>query len=473
MKLFMPAKSSSPQRFVAEAIDDVLERRQFLKTLCACCGLFALGVSPLHAALNIEPAPARKIHGVFDMQAHDIEERMIAWRRDIHENPELGNQEVRTSALVAQHLKALGYDVREKVATTGIVAVLKGEAGAGPVIALRADMDALPVEEKTDVSFASKARAIWDGDDVPVMHACGHDCHVAILMAAAEILVQNKAHLKGTVKLLFQPAEEKLPRGEVGGARKMLEEGAFADPKPDVVFGLHVGSNLATGMVGYCSGPVTAGSDAFRLTVKGKQTHAGAPWNGVDPIVIASEIVSSMQTLVSRETDVVREPAVLSVGVFKGGTRYNIIPAKVELAGTLRTSAERQRQRMMERFTELATLVAKGMGGEAEVIWEANGYPPVINNPELTTKMAPTLARVAGIDNTKLIERSMGGEDFSYFAQAVPGFFFRVGITGKGRDPREAPANHSDLFLVDESGLIVGLRAMLQLVADYSESDIV
>jgi len=473
MKLFTPAKSSSPQRFVAEAIDDVLERRQFLKTLCACCGLFALGVSPLHAALGIEPAPARKIHGVFDTQAHDIEERMIAWRRDIHENPELGNQEVRTSALVAQHLKALGYEVREKVATTGIVAVLKGGAGAGPVIALRADMDALPVEEKTDVPFASRVRTMWEGDEVSVMHACGHDCHVAILMAAAEILARNRANLKGTVKLLFQPAEEKLPRVEIGGARKMLEEGAFADPKPDVVFGLHVTSNLATGTIGYRPGPISAGSDGFRLTVKGKQTHGATPWNGVDPIVIASEIVSSAQTLVSRETDIVREPAVLSVGVFKGGTRYNIIPAKVELVGTLRTSTEEQRQHLMQRFTELATFTAKAMGGDVEVIWEANGYPPVVNNEELTTKMAPTLARVAGMENTKLIERGMGGEDFSYFAQAVPGLFFRVGITGNGQDPQEAPGNHSDFFLVDESGLIVGLRAMLQLVADYSESDIV
>lgn len=473
MKLFTPAKSSSPQRFVAEGVDNVLERRQFLKAVCACCGLFALGVPPLQAALNLEPAPVRKIHGVFDTEAYGIEDRMIAWRRDIHKNPELGNQEVRTSGLVAKHLKELGYDVREKVATTGIVAVLKGDAGAGPVIALRADMDALPVEEKTDVPFASRVRTIWNGDDVPVMHACGHDCHVAILMAAAEILARNKAHLKGTVKLLFQPAEEKLPRGEIGGARKMLEEGAFADPKPDVIFGLHVGSNLAAGTVGYRPGPMSAGSDAFRLMVKGKQTHGASPWSGVDPIVIASDIVSSVQTLVSRETDIVREPAVISVGIFKGGTRYNIIPATVELVGTLRTSTEEQRQHLMQRFTELATFTAKAMGGEAEVVWEANGYPPVVNNEELTTKMAPTLARVAGIENTKLIERSMGGEDFSYFAQVVPGFYFRVGITGKGQDPREAPANHSDFFLVDESGLIVGLRAMLQLVADYSESDIV
>ncbi|MBA8900640.1 amidohydrolase [Phyllobacterium sp. P30BS-XVII] len=398
---------------------------------------------------------------------------MIAWRRDIHENPELGNQEVRTSGLVAKHLKELGYEVREKVATTGIVAVLKGEAGAGPVIALRADMDALPVEEKSDIPFASKARAVWDGDDVPVMHACGHDCHVAILMATAEILANNKANLRGTVKLLFQPAEEKLPKGEIGGAKKMLEEGAFSDPKPDVIFGLHVVSGLAAGTIGYRPGPTSAGSDAFRLTVKGRQTHGSAPWSGVDPIVIASEIVSSMQTLISRETNIVSEPAVLSVGTFKAGTRYNIIPAKAELTGTLRTSTERQRQQMMDRFHDLSTFVAKGMGGEAEIIWEANGYPPVINNENLTMQMAPTLARVAGTENTKLTERGTGGEDFSYFSQVVPGLFFRVGVTAKGQNPKEAPANHSDLFLVDESGLIVGLRAMLQLVADYSGSDVV
>lgn len=473
MKLFTPAKSSLPRRFIAEAVDDVLERRQFLKAVCACCGLIALGVSPLHAALMIEPAPARKIHGVLDMHAYAIEDRMIAWRRDIHENPELGNQEVRTSALIAQHLRELGYDVREKVAKTGVVAVLRGDAGAGPVIALRADMDALPVAEKTDVPFASKVRAIWGGDDVPVMHACGHDCHVAILMAAAEVLARNKANLKGTVKLLFQPAEEGLLNDEIGGAKRMLDEGAFADPRPDVVFGLHVASGLAAGTIGYRPGLVNANCDAFRLTVKGRQTHGAYPWNGVDPIVIASEIVMSMQTLVSRETDVVREAAVLSVGMFKGGTRSNIIPARADLAGTLRTSTERQRQQMKKRFTELATFVARGMGGEAEVIWEANGYPAVVNNDALTAKMAPTLARVAGTENTKLSDRSMGGEDFSYFAQEVPGLLFWVGITGKGQDPREAPANHSDLFLVDESGLVVGLRAMLQLVADYSESDIV
>jgi amidohydrolase len=394
---------------------------------------------------------------------------MIAWRRDIHANPELGNQEHRTAALVAGHLRALGYEVRDKVAATGIVAVLQGRAGPGPTIALRADMDALPVAEEVPSSFTSRSKAQWDGVEVPVMHACGHDCHTAILMAAAEVLVRAKAELRGTVVLLFQPAEENLPQGEIGGAKRMLAEGAFADPKPDVVFGLHVVSSLRAGTIGYRPGPAQASADEFRIIVHGRQTHGARPWLGVDPIVIGSQIVSALQTIQSRQVDVA-DPSVLTVGTFQAGLRQNIISDHAVMTGTLRTYAEERRRYVMRRVTEVAESVAKGMDGSAEVMWWPNGYPPMVNNPTLTERMAPSLARVAGPDRLRVGERSMAAEDFSYFAQAAPGLFFWVGITGPDQDLRTAAPNHSPLFQVDESGLLPGLRGILHLVADYSGS---
>lgn len=445
-----------------------LSRRNLLGLACACCAVALLKPVEGFAAAAIEPAETLPIHKTLDDAAKAIEERMIAWRRDIHQNPELGNEEKRTSKLVADHLKALGYEVKEGVAVTGVVGVLKGGGGDGPVIALRADMDALPVVEQVDLPFASKVKATYLGKEVGVMHACGHDCHVAILMAAAEIIATQKADLKGTIKLIFQPAEENLPNGEIGGARLMVEQGVMDNPKPDVVFGLHVGGGLAVGQLRYTPGPATASSDTLKIVVKGKQTHGAMPWNGVDPITVSAQIITALQTLISREVNLVETPSVLTIGTIDGGTRQNIIPDMVEMTGTFRTYNDEVRERLKGRLTELASNIAEGMRANAEVTWEPNGYPSIINDTALAERMAPTLARVAG-EGARVGTKGAASEDFSYFAQKAPGLFFSVGISTPGKEKEAAP-NHSPSFVVDETGLIVGLRAMLHLVADYSGS---
>lgn len=410
-------------------------------------------------------APAADFQPEIDARSKAVEAKMVGWRRDIHQHPELGNQETRTAALVAAHLRSLGYEVREKVATTGIVAVLKG-GKPGPVVALRADMDALPVTEEVDLPFASKAKAQWGGKEVGVMHACGHDGHVAILMAAAEVLASMRAELPGTVKLFFQPAEEKLPNGEIGGARQMIAEGAMDNPAPEAVFGLHLAAGMPVGLVGYKPGPITASSDAFTIAVKGKQTHGALPWAGIDPIVIGSQIVLGMQTIQSRQVDVTKEPTVLSVGIFNAGQRYNIIPDRADLTGTLRTYDEGTRQFIMKRVKEVSEHIATGGGGEAQVNWEANGYPPTINHAALTAKMAPSLQRITGAA-VQVIPRSTAGEDFSFFAQKAPGLFVMVGATPAGSDMSKAAPNHSPRFQMDEASLLVGLRTLLTLTLDY------
>lgn len=411
------------------------------------------------------PTAAAPVHDTLDREAKAIEARMIAWRRDIHQNPELGNREFRTAGLVAAHLKKLGYEVREKVATTGVVATLKG-GKPGPVIALRADMDALPVTEEVVLPFASKAKTMWRGRETGVMHACGHDAHVAILMAAAEIFAKMKADLPGTVKLVFQPAEEGLPIGEKGGARQMLAEGAFADPRPDAVLGLHVGSNLPAGKLGWRAGPRNAGADVFRITVKGRQTHGASPWRGVDPIVLGSQIVLGLQTIVSRQVDVTTSPAVLTVGIFNGGNRSNIIPDTVELEGTLRSQDMEMRNFVVKRVTETAEGIARSGGGDAVVLWsDADHVIPLVNHNGLTAKLVPALQRVAGADNVSEVPRGMAYDDFSFFAKEVPGFFFNVGVA-PNRPRGEIAPNHSPRFEVDEAGLVVGLRALMHATLD-------
>jgi amidohydrolase len=449
----------------AEAVAPGPTRRGLLAAACACCALPMLGATTA-AAQGVAAAPAGPLHARLDAAARAIEPRMIAWRRDIHEHPELGNQETRTAGLVAAHLKSLGYEVRERVAVTGVVAHLRGGAGDGPVIALRADMDALPVTEEVDLPFRSRARAQWDGAEVGVMHACGHDCHVAILMAAAEVLAGTRDGLRGTVKLIFQPAEENLPRGEVGGARRMLDEGAFDAPAPEVAFGLHVTSGLPVGTLGYRPGPTSASSDTFRIVVEGRQTHGARPWAGVDPIVIGAQIVSALQTIQSRQVDVADE-SVLTVGTFHAGNRSNIIPDRATMTGTLRTYSAERRGFMMQRVKEVAEGVASGMSGRAAVEWEPNGYPTLVNDPALTERMLPTLVRAAGAERTLLRPRSTASEDFAYSAMRVPALFFNVGITAPGTDPRRAEPNHSPRFRVDESGMLLGLRALLHATADY------
>jgi len=417
------------------------------------------------SALPPAPAAAQALYPLIAERSKAIEQKVIAWRRDIHEHPELGNQEKRTAALVAAHLKALGYEVREGVAVTGIVATLQG-GKPGPVVALRADMDALPVKEEVDLPFASKARAKWGFANVDVMHACGHDGHVAILMGVAEVLATMKAQLPGTVKLLFQPAEEKLPNAEIGGARRMLAEGAFDTPKPDAVFGLHLVSAMNTGEIGYKAGPITASSDTFKVSVKGRQTHGSQPWSGVDPIVLGSQIVLGFQTIASLQVNVTKEPSVLSVGTFNAGTRYNIIPDAVEMSGTLRTYDQEMRQFIMKRMGDTASHIAQSGGGTAEVRFEADGYSPTINDAALTEKMAPSLQRIPNA-KAMVIPKGTGGEDFSFFAQKAPGLFLMIGATPPGQDASKAEPNHSPRFFVDEASLLIGVRALSQLTVDY------
>jgi amidohydrolase len=404
-----------------------------------------------------------------DAAAQAIETQVIAWRRDFHEHPELGNSETRTAAIVAEHLINLGFDdVRTGVAHTGVVGLLKGGL-PGRVVALRADMDALPVTEEVDVPFASKARTTWNGESVGVMHACGHDCHTAILMGVATVLAGLRKHLRGSVKFIFQPAEEMPPKGEDGGAKMMIQEGALQDPTPQAIFGLHVTSRQNVGHLGYRPGPTMASSDRFSITVHGRQTHGAAPWLGVDPIVTSAQVVLGLQTVVSRSIDIAREPAVVTVGMIKGGVRENIIPDNVEMRGTIRTFDEGMRDDVHERVTTLAEAVSRGSRAGCTVCIEKN-YPVTVNDPALTAAMLPTLQRVASADKVQFIPKVTGSEDFSYFQQLVPGLFFFVGATRPDVDPAKAPPNHSPRFHVDERALLLGVRSLAHLACDFLDA---
>ena len=410
-------------------------------------------------------AQAQQLSAEIDRLAAGVEPSVIAWRRDIHQHPELGNREVRTAALVAQHLRSLGLEVRTGVAHTGVVAVLHG-AKPGPVVALRADMDALPVTEEVDVPFASKVRTTWAGKEAGVMHACGHDTHVAILMGVADVLVKLKDQLPGTVKFIFQPAEEGPPPGEEGGAVLMIKEGAMENPRPDVIFGLHIGSIHEVGQIAYRPGATMAAADVLRITVQGKQTHGSAPWGGVDPIVVAAQIVLGLQTIVSRQVNIAKEPAVVTIGGIDGGNRFNIIPDKVVMVGTIRTFDETLRADIHRRVKLTAERIAEASGASAEVVIEGP-YAVTINDPALTERMLPTLKRVAGAGNVILRDRVMGAEDFSFFAQKAPGLFIFLGGSPKGTDLTKVAYNHSPRFYVDESGLLLGVRALANLTVDY------
>ena len=404
-----------------------------------------------------------------DDAAAAIEPRVIAWRRDFHQHPELGNRETRTAAIVAEHLRSLGLDsVLTGVAHTGVVGLLKGKL-PGTVVALRADMDALPVAEEVDVPFASKVRAIWNGESVGVMHACGHDCHTAILMGVATVLAGLREHLRGSVKFIFQPAEEMPPHGEDGGAKMMIQEGALQDPAPQAIFGLHVTSRQNVGTIGYRSGPTMASSDRFSITVHGRQTHGAAPWLGVDPIVTSAQVILGLQTVVSRGVDISREPAVVTVGMIKGGVRENIIPDNVEMRGTIRTFDEAMRDDVHERVTTLAEAVSRGSRAGCTVCIEKN-YPVTVNDPALTEAMLPTLRRVAGADKVQFVPKVTGSEDFSYFQKLVPGMFFFVGVTPPEVDAAKAAPNHSPRFHVDERALLLGVRSLAHLACDFLQA---
>ena len=399
--------------------------------------------------------------------AQSLQKKVVDWRRDIHQNPELGNRETRTAALVADHLRALGLDPQTGIATTGVTAVLKG-GKPGPRIALRADMDALPVTEATGLPFASKATATFNGETVGVMHACGHDAHTSVLMGVAEALVAMRDELPGEVLFIFQPAEEGPPDGEKGGAEEMLAQGIFDGFRPEAVFGLHVFSTLQAGQIGVRSGPTMAASDRFNIVVKGRQTHGSRPWGGVDPIVAAADIIGTAQTVVSRRQDISRLPVVLSFGAIRGGVRFNIIPDSVELVGTIRSFDEDMRQAVFADLANVAEKVAAAHGATVEAkVPDIEGTPVTANDPALTARMRPSLEKVAGEGQLVDMPLNMGAEDFSYYAREVPAVFFFVGATPAGQDPATAPSNHSPEFFLDESALDLGLRAMLQLTLDY------
>ena len=405
-------------------------------------------------------------------QARAQEAKVIAWRRDIHAHPELGNQEQRTSALVAEHLRSLGLEVRTGVARTGVVGILRGSR-PGPVVALRADMDALPVKEPQGLPFASTARSTYLGREVDVMHACGHDGHVAILMGVAQILANLRDRLPGTVVFYFQPAEEGpsdfAPDGQNSwGAKLMLQEGVMREPRPDAVFGLHLWAGVPAGQIAYRPGPTLASSDDLRIRVAGRQTHAGRPWDGVDPIVVSAQALLGLQTVVSRQTDISRTPTVVSIGTISGGTRYNIIPDAVEMTGTIRSYEDQVRKSVHEKVRRTVKGIADSAGAKAEVTI-IEKYDPTINDEALTELMLPTLRWAA---NGDVVRSPLVGaaEDFSFFAKQAPGLFVFLGITPRDQDLAKAAPNHSPEFFIDEAALIVGMRALAGLAVDYGST---
>jgi amidohydrolase len=399
--------------------------------------------------------------------ADKVEEKVIAWRRDIHEHPELGNREVRTAALVAKHLQSLGMEVKTGVAKTGVVGVLKG-GQPGPVVALRADMDALPVTERAPLPFASKVKATYNGQEVGVMHACGHDSHVAILMGVAEVMAAMKRDLKGTVKFIFQPAEEGAPEGEEGGAELMVKEGVLENPKPDVIFGLHIDSQTEVGKVTYRPGGSLASVNDLKITVKGRQAHGAAPWDSVDPIVVSAQIINSLQTIVSRNLKITDNAGIVTIGSIHGGNRSNIIPEQVEMLGTVRALSAEDEKLLIERVKQIVTKTAEAAGATAEVkIPFSSHYPVTFNDVALTGKMLPSLQKTAGADNVVLVPAETGAEDFSFYSEKVPGLFIFLGGMPKGKDPKVAPSHHTPDFFIDESGFTLGVKTLVNLTLDY------
>lgn len=406
-----------------------------------------------------------KLQAKIDRQAMEMEAKVIEWRRHFHQHPELSNREVKTAAFVAEHLKKLGIEVQTGVAKTGVIGLLK-TGKPGPVIALRADMDALPVTERNSLPFASKEKAVFNDQETGVMHACGHDTHVAILMAVAEILSKNKSDLKGTIKFIFQPAEEGPPPGEEGGAGLMVKEGVLENPKVDVIFGMHIQSISPLGKISYRPAGMMAASDWFTIKVKGKQSHGAAPWMGVDPIVISAQIINGLQTIVSRQTELTKEAAVISVGRINSGIRENIIPEEAVMAGTIRTLDNEMREKIHEKIKLTATKIAESGGATAEVTIE-NKTPVTYNDPALTEKVVGSLEKAAGRDNVIRINAVTGAEDFAFFQQRIPGFFFFVGAMMPDQDPNTVPAHHTPDFMIDERGMLTGLKAMLNVTLDY------
>lgn len=400
-------------------------------------------------------------------KASAIEQKVITWRRDIHEHPELGNNEVRTADMIARHLKSLGIEVQTGVAKTGVVGVLTG-GKPGPVVALRADMDALPVTERVDLPFASKVKTMYNGQEVGVMHACGHDTHVAILMGVAEVLASMKKDLPGTVKFIFQPAEEGAPVGEDGGAELMVKEGVLENPKVDAIFGLHINSQTPVGDITYRPGGTMAAVNDMKITITGRQAHGAYPWSSIDPIVISSQIIGSLQTIVSRNLNVTENPGVVTIGAINGGVRSNIIPEKVEMLGTIRNFSKEDEAMFIQRVKTIAIKTAEAGGATADVkIPYSAHYPVTFNDVALTEKMLPSLQATAGADHVKLKPPVTGAEDFSFYQEKVPGIFIFLGGMPKNEDALKAPSHHTPDFFIDESGLLLGVNALCNLAVDY------
>jgi amidohydrolase len=412
---------------------------------------------------------AQQTEDRLDRAFEAIEPKVIEWRRDIHQNPELGNREFRTAAKVAEHLRALGMDeIQTGIAHTGVVGTLRGTM-PGPTIALRADMDALPVREQTGLSFASTVRAPYNGQEVSVMHACGHDTHVAILMGAAEILANNRDRVAGAVKFIFQPAEEGPPAGEEGGAKLMIEEGVLdGEDAPEVIFGLHAWPARA-GTLNYRSGSFLAAADQFEIVVTGRQTHGSSPWRGVDPVFIAGQIMMAIQAIPSRQLDITKGPAVITVGSIHGGVRHNIIPDEVTMTGTIRTFDAGVRESLLAKLRTTVEHVAEAGGATASVAIEPYG-PVTKNDPPLLERMLPTLQRAAGKDNVVEHPLITGAEDFAHYQNRIPGLYLMLGVRPEGVSAADAPSNHSPFFDANEDALIVGVRTMVGLALEYAGS---
>lgn len=400
-----------------------------------------------------------------DAATAKVMSKVIDWRRHLHQYPELGNREVKTAKFVEDHLRKLGLEVRTGIAKTGVVGILKGSQ-PGPVIGLRADMDGLPVTERNALPFASKETATFNGQNVGVMHACGHDTHVAMLMGAAEVLVGMKDNIKGTVVFIFQPAEEGPPAGEEGGAPLMVKEGVMNNPKIDAIFGIHINSQTEIGKIRYKSGSTMAASDWFEIKVKGKQTHGAYPWDGIDPVAVATQIYTGLQMIVARRSELSKAPVVITVGRINGGVRENIIPETLTMAGTIRTLDSEMQKDVHAKIRQTAKSIAESMGASVEVMIETKA-PVTYNTPALVEKMLPSLYKAAGKENVSDANWVTGAEDFSFFGEKAPSFYFFVGGMPKGKDPKEAAPHHTPDFFIDDTRLDVGVKAFCNIVFDF------
>jgi len=413
-----------------------------------------------------QPPTKSKLQTKVESLAEKVESKAIDWRHHLHQYPELSNREYKTADYIAAHLKSLGLEVQTGVAKTGVVAILKG-GKPGPVVALRADIDALPVPERVESPWKSNEKGEYNGNEVPVMHACGHDAHTAILMGTAEVLASIKSELKGTVKFIFQPAEEGAPNGEEGGAELMVKENVLKNPDVEAIFGLHISSGTHVGQLTYKPGGIMASSNTFEITIHGKQAHGSTPWKSIDPIVTAAQIINNAQTIVSRNMPLTKEAAVVTFGSVHGGVRSNIIPEEVKLVGTIRALDNGMRDEIFERLKTIAIKTGESNGAKVD-IEIFNGYPITYNNEVLTSKMLPTLQSVVGSDHVNLIAAHTGAEDFSFFQREVPGFYFFLGGTPTNVKPEDAPSHHTPDFYVDDSAIVIGIKSMSRLVIDYS-----